>query len=100
MSNRQAHPSTTSGDENVEMIEIFTTPNFAEAEIITDIFDEEDIAYIVHNMEERAFPTTVAGHDQIRIAVEESRAKDARGLIQQALVDEALPGDGNFMDGD
>ena len=100
MSNRQAHPSSTSGDENVEMIAIYSTSNFAEAEIITDIFDEEDIAYMVHNMEERAFPTTMGGQDQIRIAVEEGRTSDARGLIQQALVDEALTGDGNFMDGD
>lgn len=98
MSNRQAHPSSTSGDEDVEMIEIYTTPNFAEAEIITDIFDEEDIGYLVRNMEERAFPTSVAEHDQIRIAVEDGRVKQARGFIQQALVDEAIPGDGNFIE--
>lgn len=96
--NRDASPSSTSGDEEVEMIWIFTTGNFAEAEIITDIFEAEDIAYMVRKMEVPQFPTTVGDHNQIRIAVEDGRTKQARAFIQQAIVDEALPGDGNFMD--
>ncbi len=97
--NRDASPSSTSGDDqDMEMIWIFTTDNFAEAEVITDIFDVEDIAYMVRKMEERAFPTSVGRHGEIRIAVEDGRTDDARGFIQQAIVDEAVPGDGNFID--
>ena len=97
MSNREAHSSSTSSDD-VEMIWIFTTSNFAEAEFITDIFDEEDIAYIVRKMEVSAFPTSIGGQDQTRLAVEDGRVDIARGLIQQAIVDEAIPGDGNFIE--
>ncbi len=97
--NKDASPSSTSGDEEVEMIWIFTTGNFAEMEIITDIFEAEDIAYIVRKMEVPQFPTTIGDHNQIRIAVEHGRTDAARQFIQQAIVDEALPGDGNFLEG-
>ena len=96
--NTEASGSSTSGDGDIEMIWIFTTGNFAEAEFITDIFDAEDIAYMVQRMEMREFPTSVGDHNQIRIAVEEGRTQDARNFIQQAIVDEAVPGDGNFLE--
>lgn len=96
MSTRSARPSSTSGDE-IEMIWIYTTNNFAESEIITDIFDAEDIAYFVQRMEISQFPTSVGGQDQLRIAVEEPQAEKARKLLEQALQDKAIPGDGNFM---
>lgn len=95
--NIDAKGSSTSGDADMEMVWIFTTENFAEAEVITDIFDAEDIAYMVRRMEVPQFPTTVGDHNQIRIAVEDGRTDQARNFIQQAIVDEAVPGDGNFM---
>ena len=98
--NRDAKGSTTSGDGEMEMVWIFTSGNFAEVEIITDIFEEEDIAYRVQKMEPPGFYVNVGGLDQIRVAVDEKQAKQARTLIQQAIVDEAVPGDGNFMEAD
>ena len=98
--NRDAKGSTTSGDEELELVWIFTTRNFAEMEIITDVFEDEDIAYMVRRMQPPGFSVGVSDHDQIRVAVEEDRSKDARGLIQQAIVDEAIPGDGNFLEPD
>ena len=97
--NRDASPSTTSGEPDVEMLPIFTSPNFAEIEIITDIFEEEDIAYMVRKRQMQDFPTTVGNQDQIRVVVEESRVQEAQEFIQQALVDEAIPGDGRFIEG-
>lgn len=97
--NRDAKASSTSSDD-VQMIWIFTSGNFAEVEIITDIFEEEDIAYMVRKMEPPGFYVGVGDHGQIRVAVEDTRTADGRALIQQAMVDEAIPGDGNFMDPD
>ncbi len=97
--NRDAHPSSTS-TEDVQMIWIFSSGNFAEVEIITDIYDEEDIAYIVRKMEPPGFFAGVGDQGELRVAVEEGRAGDARKFIQQAMVDEAIPGDGNFIDAD
>lgn len=98
MSNREAISSSTSNKGDVEMIPVYSTANFAESEIITDIFEEEDIAYIERKMEPGPFFVSVGGHDQIQIAVEETRLAEARALIQQALVDEAIPGDGRFLE--
>lgn len=97
MSNRHASPSTTS-DESMQMVEIFTTPNFAEAEIITDLFDVEDIAYIAQEAAPPQFLVSAGDPNQTRIAVSESQAAIARRLIQQAIVDDAIPGDGNFVE--
>lgn len=98
MSNREANPSPTSAGGDTEMVFIYTTPNFAESEIITDMFETEEIAYMERPMEIPIHPFNIGGHDHIRIAVEASRADMARKLIQQALVDEAIPGDGNFLE--
>lgn len=97
MSNREAKSSPTT-DTNTEMIPIYTTNNFIETEIITDIFESEDIAYLERKMEISMYPLSVGGHDQIRIAVEKTHVKQARDLIQQAIVDKAIPGDGSFLD--
>ena len=96
--NLDAQSSSTSADDEMEMIWIYTTGNFAEAEILTDVFTAEDIAYMARKKELPAFPTTVGEHGQILIAVEDHRVAEARGLIQQAIVDEAIPGDGNFLE--
>ncbi len=95
---RDAKSSATSGDQDLEMVWIYTCGNFAEIEIITDVFDDEDIAYILRKMEPPGFTVGVSDHDQTRIAVQEDRAVEARQLIQQATVDEAIPGDGNFIE--
>ncbi len=95
---QDANPSATSADQDLEMVWIYTCGNFAETEIITDVFDDEDIAYILRKMEPPGFTVGVADHDQTRIAVQEDRAQEARELIQRAIVDEAIPGDGNFID--
>ncbi len=97
--NRDAKASSTS-DDDVQMIWIFSSGNFAEVEIITDIFEEEDIAYIVRKMEPPGFFAGVGDQGELRVAAEEGRVVEAREFIQQAMVDEAIPGDGNFMDAD
>lgn len=98
--NREANPSPTSADPEVELVPVFTTGNFAEMEIVTDIFEEEQIAYRIRRREMAAFPTTIGEHDQIRVYVEPAQIDNARQFIQQALVDEAIPGDGNFIEAD
>ena len=97
MSNREASPSPTSQGPDVEMVFIYSTANFVETEIITDIFEAENIAYLERKMEIPMHPFNIGGHDQIRIAVEATRVTEARELIQQAIVDDAIPGDGNFL---
>ena len=97
--NREANPSPTT-DPDVEFVPVFTTSNFAEMEIITDIFEEEEIAYRVRKRQMAGFWTTIGEHDQIRLYVEPGKLDEARSFIQQALVDEAIPGDGNFIDED
>ncbi|TXD32746.1 DUF2007 domain-containing protein [Lujinxingia vulgaris] len=99
MTQSKAHSSPTT-DENVEMIEIYATANFAELQILTDIFDEEQIGYFTREMEMSMMPVHVGGHDEVRLAVEGGRVDQARGLIQQAIVDEAIPGDGHFIEQD
>ncbi|RAL21267.1 hypothetical protein DL240_14175 [Lujinxingia litoralis] len=90
--------SSPTTDENVEMIEIYASSNFAEMEFLTDMFDEESIGYLTREMEMSMMPVHVGGHDEVRLAVEAGRVEQARGLIQQAIVDEAIPGDGHFIE--
>jgi len=99
MSPSKAHASPTT-DENVEMIEVYASANFAEMQFLTDIFDEEQIGYLTREMEMSMMPVHVGGHDEVRLAVEGGRVEQARGLIQQAIVDEAIPGDGRFLEYD
>jgi hypothetical protein len=96
MSNREARPSTESVEE-MQMVPVFTTPNFAEAEVITDLLEMEDIAYIAQPAAPPQFLISAGDPNQTRILVGTSQAPIARELIQQAIVDEALPGDGNFL---
>jgi hypothetical protein len=97
MSNRQAHPSSAV-DENTQMVPLFATPNFAEAEVITDLFDAEDIAYIAHQAAPPQFMVSAGDPTETQIAVAETQAVAARALIQQAIDDDAIPGDGNFIE--
>ncbi len=96
--NRDASPSKTSGDPDIELVPIFSSASHPEMEIVTDIFEAEDIAYMVKKRQMSGFWTTIGEHDQIRVYVEPTRIDDARALIQQAIVDEAIPGQGNFID--
>lgn len=96
--NREASPSPTSANPDAEFIPIYTSANFAEVEIITDMFEDEQIGYMIRRREMAAFPTTIGEHDQIRVFVEPAGVYQGRQLIEQALVDEAIPGDGNFLD--
>ena len=95
--NREANPSSTA-DPDAIFVPLFTTANFAEMEIITDIFEEEDIAYLIRRRQMSAFWTTVGDHDQIRVYVEPAGVEKAVSFIEQALADNAIPGDGNFID--
>lgn len=94
---KDAHSSDTPAAHDMEMIPVYTTNNPMELEILTDVFEDEDIAYFVRRKGMPGFWVNIGDQDQNRISVQEDRVDDARELIQQAIVDEAVPGDGNFI---
>lgn len=95
--NREASPSSKSGDPDDILVPIYSSANQPEVEIITDILEAEDVAYMIRSRQMAAFPTTIGEHDQIRILVVPAAIERAQALIEQALEDEAIPGDGNFI---
>lgn len=92
-----ASSSSTPAEFDMEIVPVYTSNNYHEIEILTDVFEEEDIAYMVRRKGAVGFWMTIGEQDQIRIAVQEDRVDDALELIQQAIVDEAVPGDGTFI---
>lgn len=80
-----------------DLVDLYLSYNFAEAELIRDILLDNDIDCYIHKMEASQFPINVGKHGQIRIAVQESRAEDAAVLLEEAIEAEALTGEGHFV---
>ncbi len=83
-----------------DLVAVYVSYNFAEAELIRDILLENQIDCYIHKMHPSAFPMDVGKHGQIRVTVDETKTQEATDLLQEAIDEGALSGDGAFMTDD
>mgnify|MGYP006287511011 CR=1 FL=1 len=80
-----------------DLVDLYISYNFAEAELIQDILLDNHIDCYIHKMEASQFPMNVGKHGQIRIAVEDGKLDDAVALLEEAIEADALTGEGKFV---
>lgn len=83
--------------EDFDLVDLYICYNPIEAEFIREVLDENDIAVFLRDMHPSQFPMNVGKHAQVRIVVEDDKAREAMELIQQALEDGAITGEGKFI---
>lgn len=79
-----------------ELVDVYTSYNFAEAELIRDILLDNQIDCFLHKLHPSQFPMNVGKHGQIRVTVDEAKVDEARDLLQEAIDEGALSGEGTF----
>lgn len=79
-----------------DLVDVYTSYNFAEAELIRDILLDNQIDCFLHKMHPSQFPMDVGKHGQIRVQVDETQTDRARALLQEAIDEGALSGEGTF----
>jgi len=83
--------------EDFELVDLYVFYQPLEANFIHEVLSENDIASLVRDMGVPGFPMNVGSHGQVRIVVELDRVEDAAALIQQAIEDGAITGEGQFL---
>jgi hypothetical protein len=78
------------------LADVYTSFNFAEAELIRDILMDNQIDCFLHKMHPSQFPLDVGKHGQIRVSVDETKMGQAKELLQEAIDASALSGEGTF----
>ena len=79
-----------------DLVDMYTSYNFAEAELIRDILLDNQIDCFLHKLHPSQFPMDVGKHGQIRVSVDETKAAEAKSLLQEAIDEGALSGEGTF----
>ena len=80
-----------------DLVDLYISYNFAEAELIRDILMDNQIDCFIHKLEPSQFPMNVGKHGEIRVAVDDSKLDEAEAVLREAIEAEALTGDGTFM---
>lgn len=80
-----------------DLLDLYVSYNFAEAEMIRDILLDNQIDCFLHKLEPSQFPLNVGKHAQIRVAVEDDKGDEAAALLQEAIDEGALSGEGHFL---
>jgi hypothetical protein len=78
------------------LADVYTSYNFAEAELIRDILMDNQIDCFLHKLHPSQFPMDVGKHGQIRVSVDETKMDQAREVLQEAIDADALSGEGTF----
>ena len=83
--------------EDFELVDLYQTPNPAEAIFIKDMLDDNDIATFIRDMEISAFPMSAGEGGEHRIVVEDDKLDEAIALISLAIEDGAITNEGAFL---
>ncbi len=85
--------------EDFELVDLYITYNFGEAQFLKDMLDDNDIANFIRDVDNTgsAFPMSMGDHNQHRIVVEDDKLKQAIALIDQAIEDDAITDEGRFV---
>lgn len=83
--------------EDFDLVDLYIMYNPNEAEFVKDMLDDNDIACFIRDMHPSQFPMSIGPSGQVRIVVEEDKAKQAVELIQQAIDDGAITSEGHFV---
>lgn len=87
-------PGRTSDDFGV--VDIYVSYNPVEAQLIRDILADNNIDSFARPLQPSQFPLNVGKHGQIRITVSQENAPASRAILQEAIDEGALSGDGSF----
>ena len=87
-----------SSGEDRALVDVYTSFNPVEAELIRDILLDNEIDCFVRNLQPPQFPLNVGKHGGVRITVPQERAINARNILQEAIDEGALSGEGSFME--
>jgi hypothetical protein len=79
---------------DLEFVDIYATTNSAEATFIKDMFDAEGITHLLNDQKMSAFPT---GNAEIQIEVDSKDVTRAVALLKQAIEDDAITDEGEFV---
>lgn len=82
--------------DDFDLVDVYVSYNFAEAELIKDILLDNQIDCFVRKMHPSQFPMDVGSHGDIRVSVEVHQADQAKALLEEAIDEGALSGDGTF----
>ena len=82
--------------EDFDLVDLYITFNYSEAQFIKDMLDANDIANFLRSMESTPFPMTVGEFGETRIVVEDDKLDPAIALIRQAIADDAITSEGRF----
>lgn len=85
--------------EELALVDIYTSFNPVEAELIRDILVDNEIDCFARNLHPPQFPLNVGKHGGVRLSVAQEGAARATEIIQEAIDEGALSGDGSFMEG-
>jgi hypothetical protein len=95
MHDAKSNPSESFDD--FDFVDLYATSNFTEIDILSEVLADNHIAFIVRDMSTPQFPIAVGKHSEMRLAVEETKIGEATELINLAIRDEAIAGEGSFM---
>ena len=85
--------------EDFELVPLYITYNFAEAQFMKDMLDANEIANFIRDVDNTGstFPMSTGEHHQHRIVVEDDKLEAAIALIRQAIEDDAITDEGHFV---
>jgi hypothetical protein len=86
-----------SAPTDLEYAEIYMVSNRMEADVISSLFDENGIAYLIRDL--RVFPVLpdFGRRARLRVAVHIDKEAEARKLLGEAREDGALTDQGRFL---
>ncbi len=82
--------------DNYDLVDLYISYNFAEAELIRDILMDNQIDCFIRKLHPSQFPMDVGKHGEIRVAVENDKTDEAEAILREAIDAGALSGDGTF----
>jgi hypothetical protein len=83
---------------DLDLVDIYFTYNFAEAEIIKDILVDNEIDCFIRSLEPPQFPVNTGKHGQFRVHVRRNKIDEAKDLLREAIEAEALTDEGEFIE--
>jgi hypothetical protein len=85
---------------DLDLVDIYFTYNFAEAEMIKDILVDNEVDCFIRSLEPPQFPVNTGKHGQFRVHVRRGNAQKAKDLLSEAIEADALTDEGEFIEGE
>lgn len=98
MTDSQQNHTPGRASDDFGVVDVYICYNPVEAQLIRDILADNGIDSFARPLQPSQFPLNVGKHGQIRITVVRENAASARSILQEAITEGALSGDGSFGD--